>query len=773
MTGTTVVLLRRRQDAGAAAVLAVLLAWSLMPGRAPSAVLVVSNRGWVLAPAYAGAQCLRAARRASRPDERTSWRLLGTATLIWATGSVLYGVEELLGDAPVRFPSLADLGYVVFALLVLAALVQGPDLRPSALPRLRLVLEGAVVASSLLVIAWLAGLGELDYSGDAAQAARLCFAIADVLAASVALLVLERSTGRHAGAAGRAAPAVLVVALGDLAYSTMASTSGYTTGGPLDVLWPAGFLLLANAAARPSRAEGPSRRRRSFGRLLAVAPAAVAGGALVASGRLVEGLGPALAGLVVALGGALVARQAVLAADNAALHRSLERRVVERTAQLQRAHAEAAVLAATDALTGLPNRDAFVGAAGAGHGELVGVVLLDVDGFQQINDSFGHDVGDRVLQWVAQRLRASLRAGEHIARLGGDEFALRVTGLQSAEDALSVARRALEMLGTPLPIDRLEIVPRASAGVAVGGPGMDVQTLLRDADTALHRAKAAGGGQVLAFRPEMHRAVRQSLALEADLRAALRGGELDVHYQPVVDLRTGRIAGFEALARWSSPVHGRVAPGDFVAAAERSGLVVELDRFVLDAAAAALARWRLTAPDLTMAVNVSPRSLREPDVIADVIGVLWRHGLPASALVLEVTESLLFDDVDHVRCVLAGLHAAGVGLALDDFGTGYSSLSRLASHPFDTLKIDRSFVLQLDGVTGAPVLTATLALARGLGVSVVAEGVETAEQLAFLRAHGCDLAQGYLLARPAPAADIEGLLSARLLPGGAAAPAPA
>ncbi|MCU1693800.1 MAG: sensor-containing diguanylate cyclase/phosphodiesterase [Frankiales bacterium] len=735
----------------------------VVAGQLPTAVREpVWDVAFVLLPLAAALAAGRAA--AAHSESAAAWRSLRVACLAWAAGSVAWGVEQLVLRDPEPFPSVADVGYLAFPLLALAALLRLPGVPLRTTGRLRLLLDGLVVAASLLVLAWLGTLGNLARAdGDAlGVAVGLAFPVLDVLVASVVVVVLSRLRCGLRDARVQVALGVVGVAAADTLYAVLAGRGAYDVGGPCDLLYAGSFLLLTWAGRSPvgSAAAEPGP---AGSRLLPGVPALLAGGALLVSGRLHAGLGTALTGLTVLLVTALVVRGQLLGLESDALSQGLEEKVAERTAALDAARARSSV----DALTGLPHRAAFVEAlqTALASGAPVGVVLLDLDGFKEVNDGFGHDAGDALLVAVAGRLREAVRGDVVLARLGGDEFAVMVRDPEAARVVAGLAARLVALLEEPVRVPPVDLVLGASAGTAVVEPGGSVHHLLRDADTAMYAAKAAGRGQVRAFDPAMHAAVRDRILLESDLRQALVDDELEVHYQPVVDLVADRVTGFEALARWTSPVRGPVSPVDFVPAAERTGLVVELERRVLEMACTQVALWRRTSPALTVAVNVSARHLSEPDFLDDVLGALARHGLPTSALVVEVTESLLFHDDDVVLEVLQRLHTAGVGLALDDFGTGYSSLSRLASYPFDILKIDRAFVGGLDdGRPGSPVLVAALAMARGLGMTVVAEGVETEPQLDFLVAHGCESAQGYLLSRPGPALLVGATIGRGLLP---------
>jgi diguanylate cyclase (GGDEF)-like protein/PAS domain S-box-containing protein len=391
----------------------------------------------------------------------------------------------------------------------------------------------------------------------------------------------------------------------------------------------------------------------------------------------------------------------------------------------------------------------------------VAVLFLDLDGFKEVNDSLGHAAGDQLLVQVAARLRESVRAEDRIARFGGDEFAVLVESIVARADAETVATRVVAALGEPFLIDGRELHVGASIGLASAADAYDVEQLMRNADLAMYKAKAAGGGAYASYDPLMHNQLVQRLELEADLRVALERHELALHYQPTVDMRTGAITGFEALVRWHHPTRGMVSPLDFIGVAESTGLIVPLGRWVLAEACRQAVAWGAgTTRHLKMAVNVSVRQFDHCDLAEMVSAVLAETGMPVDQLCLEMTESVLLSDTDENLTQLLRLKQLGVTLAMDDFGTGFSSLAYLRRFPMDTLKIDRSFVDRLGGDREDAALVRTIVrLGQSLGMSTVAEGIENEVQLIALRDMGCDFAQGYLLSRPVPAPQAERLLA--------------
>ncbi|TFV67600.1 UNVERIFIED_ORG: bifunctional diguanylate cyclase/phosphodiesterase [Bacillus sp. AZ43] len=422
-----------------------------------------------------------------------------------------------------------------------------------------------------------------------------------------------------------------------------------------------------------------------------------------------------------------------------------------------------------DALTELPNRaQAVTLVTGALHrgrrsGQMTGLLFVDLDGFKAVNDGHGHAAGDEVLREVARRLTAGVRPGDVVCRLGGDEFVVLVEPVHTEHDLLELSHRLISSISEPMVVQRAQVRIGASIGVAVSRDGStDADVLFAEADAAAYRAKAAGRGRAEIFDETLRRQLNQRAALEVAIATGLANGEMQVAYQPVMEVATDRLRGYEALIRWTRPGVGPVAPDQWIPVAEGSRLIGEVDRWMLHEATRQLAQWRAEspaapgAPDPTIAVNISGRHLADPRVISDVADALEASGLPAHLLVLEVTETVLVDDPlanDH----LTELRAMGVSIAIDYFGTGYTSIGQLRNMPVDTLKIDRSFVASTEPAH-RELVALMIRAAHTFGLTVVAEGVEEPDQLAQLKAQECDQAQGYLLYRPMPATEAGALL---------------
>jgi diguanylate cyclase (GGDEF)-like protein/PAS domain S-box-containing protein len=421
----------------------------------------------------------------------------------------------------------------------------------------------------------------------------------------------------------------------------------------------------------------------------------------------------------------------------------------------------------TDALTGLPNRTAFLdrlslAISGAQRqGGLVALLFIDLDGFKAVNDTFGHIAGDRVLIMAAERLRSCAREADTVARFGGDEFTVILPGIARAENAATVAEKVIGAFSAPFPCNHGEALIGASIGITVfPTDGDNAVTLLRNADLAMYRAKDGGPNVYKFFTSQMDARALQRLRLEGDLRRALGEDALEVHYQPVIDLRSGHVTGAEALLRWNHPTRGIVLPEEFVPLAEETGLIVPIGAWVLRTASRQTMVWRKAGmADFVLGVNLSTRQLQPGFSPQAVAQVLEETGLAPEHLTFEITENLVMGDTPEGIAWLHGIKDLGVRLSIDDFGTGYSSVTSLKRLPIDVVKIDRSFIGNAtNNQEGASLVKTVIAMVHSLGLKVVAEGVETAEQLEFLTSHKCDYGQGYFLGAPMPCEDFVGFV---------------
>jgi diguanylate cyclase (GGDEF)-like protein/PAS domain S-box-containing protein len=412
-----------------------------------------------------------------------------------------------------------------------------------------------------------------------------------------------------------------------------------------------------------------------------------------------------------------------------------------------------------DALTGLPNRHLFMERLARAvlqekrrEGYLFAVLFLDLDRFKVVNDSLGHAVGDELLVAVAGRLRNAVRETDTVSRFGGDEFAVLLDDLGAVEDALRAADRIQAALTAPVSLSGYEVFTSASIGIALSSTAYGrPDHLMRNADMAMYRAKSSGTGRHELFDRAMHALALTRLQMETDLRKGIERGEFCLHYQPIVALRSGRIAGVEALLRWRHPERGWIAPLDFVPSAEETGLILQIGRWVIRDACMQLRAWQAASPaaaGLSVSVNLSVRQFSQADLVDQVREALEESGVDPGLLRLEVTESVVVDNVDAAASTLARLKALGARVYLDDFGTGYSSLSSLHQLPIDALKVDRSFVSRIGEGGGEQMVRTVATIARNLGLAVVAEGIETPEQLRLVRSLGCEYAQGYLFSPP-------------------------
>jgi len=529
---------------------------------------------------------------------------------------------------------------------------------------------------------------------------------------------------------------------------------------------PQGDVLYLNAAWRRLRGHGqPAAPQQPTAALYPPATyERIVAEALPASER--DGLWQGESAVLAADGSAIPVSQVVIAhrgADGAIRFRStIARDIRERKAY----EARLQYLANYDSLTALPNKSLLADrtlqtvAHAKRTGSACALVMANVDRFKLLNDSYGHAAGDALLKLIGERLGQALRVGDTAARVGADVFALLVGDVQRPDDVLRLARAVRKAMAAPFALDGREVHVTLSLGASMfPRDGDDFDLLLRNADAAASRVKQAGGNAFQFYAADMTRQALERVELENALRQAQAQKQLELHYQPQIELASGAIVAVEALMRWKHPGRGYVPPALFIPIAEESELIQDLGYWALMEAAQRTAQWHAAGVRVRTAVNVSARQFRRDGFVRAVAGALKLHDLDPAALELELTESALIDDRDRALGVLKELKALGVQIAMDDFGTGYSSLSYLSGLPIDCLKIDRAFVVALDkGGRDAALAQAVISMGHALGLRVLAEGVETAAQLAFLRAHGCDEAQGYLFARPAGAEALAALL---------------
>ncbi|MDG4764019.1 EAL domain-containing protein [Solwaraspora sp. WMMD406] len=716
-------------------------AWLVAGG--PVAALV-SDIGATVVAGCATLACAETARR--HPVAlRGFWLLLAVTMGLAAAGRTVWTVGRLTGDTLPHTPLIGAI-FVAGIVTGTAALLSAVSAPRSALGRARVVLDGVIVGLALVPVAWvvvyrdMAG-AEMDA---VARSLGMFYPMLDLIQLVVLISV--------AGPARPLWPPLTLLGVGlalragaDAVYVSLIAQGQYQAGHPIDVCWPLSYLLVACASRYPppvdldrvdeTAAPAPMPWWRVALPYLTVVAASLAIVSVGEPSALTFWCG-------VTLLATLAVRQALAANEN------------------RRLAARLRVLAYTDQLTGLPNRLQFTrrlresiatrqtaGPPGADRGS-VAVLLLDLDGFKQVNDRFGHAAGDAMLAEVATRMRTEVGDTGLIARLGGDEFAVL---LDPARDPPYLAGRLLAVLADGR-------VTSASIGIAEYGPQHSGDAdLLRDADIAMYAAKAAGKSAYRLCTPRLREEAVSRAELIADLRRAVADcAEFELVYQPIVEVGTGRVRGAEALVRWRHPRHGLLSPAHFLPLAEETGLVVPLDEWVLAVACRDAAAWRLIDPDTTVAVNIAPAHLRRPELIRTVDRAVTAAGLPAPGLTLELTETALIDSAEDVLSRLERLRELDIRISIDDFGTGYSSLSYLHRLPATDLKIDRSFVQRLGAQDGKAYATVEMVtrLADAFGLVVVAEGVENDVQHGAVAMIGCPRAQGYRYGHPQPVSEL-------------------
>ncbi|WDZ87065.1 putative bifunctional diguanylate cyclase/phosphodiesterase [Micromonospora cathayae] len=712
--------------------------------RLPNAALVADG-GAVVVASWASVACAAVAYR-SPPPLRRFWGLLAATMALSAVARALWALHRTSsGDIP--HTRLVGLVFITGIVLGTTAFLLSPSAPHSTVGRGRAVLDGVIVGLSLVPIGWVVVFQDIaaDELTEPEHTLALVFPMLDLVQLTILVAVAgpSRPMWRPLAVLGAS---LCVRAAADIGYVWLLAHDSYVAGHPIDLGWPLTCLLVGLAtrhAAPPDHAHLDETTIPPVPPWWRVAlPYLPVGGAIVAVllARHPTGQTPPLVLVcVLALLAVLALRQGLAANENL--------RLVARLRQL----------AYADQLTGLPNRLMFTRRLRRAIREdaPVAVLLLDLDGFKQVNDRFGHATGDALLVNIADKMCEAVDGDGTVARLGGDEFAVLVDG-----DRPVPPERLAERLLTALkPADDEEDVgthPSASIGIAEYGPQHATHSdLLRDADIAMYAAKAAGKSAYRTCTPELRESAVSRAELIADLRRAVDEEQLELQFQPIIDLGTGQVHSAEALVRWRHPRLGTLAPGRFLPLAEETGLILPIDRWVIHEACRAAAIWRRGAPEATIAVNIAAAHLRRPDLIATVTGATAAAGLAPRALTLELTESALIEGSESVLDRLRQLRELGIRIAIDDFGTGYSSLSYLHRIPATELKIDRSFVARLgEDARAYATVNMVSSLAEAFDLRVVAEGVETDRQHDAVAAIGCAHGQGYLYGRPGSLADL-------------------
>lgn len=688
---------------------------------------------------------------AFRAKARPPLVLVAMALSAYTAGSTYY-VFALSEGGALPFPSPADGGYLLFYPLVLSGLFAYLLSLRQRLARSVLLdaVVGSLGAASVLVVLFGPLLSAASGFPSLATAVVVAYPLLDliVLAVTAGMAAVPGLATVRSGAT--LVLGLIVFAMADAFYVFRLANDTYELGTPLDAGWTAGLCLIASwadgFARQEERAEGASEGSWTP----AVPMLATAAGA----GVLIVGTGNPVPGLAVALAAATLL--------SAGVRTQVAFRKLVTLAELRRQ-------SRTDELTGLPNRRALYadapGLLEARAGVPCAFLLLDADRFKEINDSLGHDVGDRLLIQVSERLRRCLRPGDLIARLGGDEFAILLIDT-GREEAVHTADRLRAALGEPLTLQGIAVQVGISVGIALfPEQGEDLKTLLRKADTAMYRAKASRSGHHV-YASEDQNPGEERLRMLQELRAALAEDQLALHYQPKVDAVNRDVKGVEALVRWNHPRRGLLTPDSFLLLTEEAGLMTDLNTRVLSLALDQAARWEAQGRPLTVAVNLSASTLIDAELPERIAAMLMERGLSASALMVEITEDFMMPDRSRARDILSRLQDSGIQIAIDDFGTGYSSLAYLRDLPINELKLDRSFIVPMTHCPRAAALVAsTISLAHSLGLTVVAEGVEDGPALDQLGRYGCDQAQGFHILRPVPATELDDWFSASRLDG--------
>ncbi|WP_395306945.1 bifunctional diguanylate cyclase/phosphodiesterase [Mycobacterium sp. AMU20-3851] len=744
-------------------------AWLLSGRGSPEIRIAVEDIGFVVLALFVTACCGHAARR-HQGRQRTVWLWVTLGMVGYTAGSVIWAYHEWWrAESP--FPTAGDIGYLMLPVAVCVALLLMP-VGTSGYTHTRLALDGFIVAVAFFQIGWWTLLDPLVHAGGASRFAvgvALAYPVLDLGVLTVAVLVLGRIHSTQHRALALLVSGIALMALADCVFVYSNMWDDFTVVKYGSVGWASGLLLIALAALSPDAPEtevaGGERQISRWAMWLPYVPIVLAMAAALVRFAAAPALAPALSASVLLIVLVLL-RQFVVVGENRRLLRAVEAQAM------------------SDPLTGLANRALFqdrLAHAMVVHRrdqQTVSVLSLDLDDFKLVNDGLGHPAGDRLLVQVAERILGRVRSSDTVARVGGDEFVVLMEG--DPDESREVIGRVLRAFDRPFDVDGHDLLLRPSAGLAVASaedPELSAERLLKQADVAMYSAKRSRSGGVHIYSPADMPDVdeRGSTASDAagqdsavayqllgQLRQAIDNRELTLAYQPKFDLVDGSIAGVEALVRWPHPDRGLLGPDQFLQLVRDHGLMRPINELVLTLALDQIARWRDLGLEVAVAVNVFAPSLSDLALPGGVAHELSRRGLPCGVLTVEITEDLLLGNQEHTRAVIEQLRERGVRVAIDDFGSGYSALSYLRELHVDELKLDRGFVTAVLGDRrAAAIVRAVIDLARELGLTTVAEGVENAETATMLRDYGCQVAQGYLYSPPLSPDDMLSLLRSR------------
>lgn len=727
-----------------------------------------------------------------------AWGIIGLSTLAFAMGDISWAILELGLEEP-PFPSIADAFYITYYPLLLAGVFLLPEKPTTRGEQIKKVVDAGIVMVAALLGFWNFLLGPIIASNAGypllEQAILLAYPVGDlVLLWALLRIVYKRSDEK----AEDEAPAFLLAAgiavtiIGDCIYTYQSLLGTYESGGLVDITWRATMLLTALAGisqvtviqALKSTGEFPRKLEFLIGSLKSAMPYLsyawlIAAYILLIRSHLVP-LPMDFVSLSLGIGGIIflvLLRQIITLLENDKLNtqlrntmgilqmrthelestnQELQNEIVERKAVEQQLTYDSL----HDAMTGLPNRVLFLDRLGQAieyckrRTEFTFAVLfVDIDQFKVINDSLGHLTGDQLLVSAGMRMRESLRSSDTVARLGGDEFAILLEMTGDQDSASRVAEKLQETIKLPFQLDGHELYITASIGVVKSLDGyIHPEEVLRDADIAMYQAKAQGKARFEVFDLTMRSHAFSRLEMEQDLRAALENDEFRLYYQPIMSMESNQLVSFEALIRWAHPTRGLLSPGEFLSIAEESGLILPIEKWVLNEACAQLKKWHEKYPSLqnvSVNVNISNRQFAQPDFVSGVIKALEANDVNAESLKLEITENVLISNYAAANEIFTKLRSLGVQLEIDDFGSGYSALGYLQHFPISAIKIDKSFIDEIGrSPRGVELIRAIVSMARELGMEAIAEGIETGEQLDQLKSLSCHLGQGFLLSKP-------------------------